>query len=67
MMIGEKKRKTRFFRRLLLVSRSLLAASSASFEAETKASLVSTPKVATSATSHRNFLKRLFEAAFDRR
>jgi len=66
-MIGETKRQIGVFRTLLLVSRSLLAASSARLETETKAAPVNTPEVATSARTHRNFVKRLFDAAFDGR
>jgi len=66
-MTGETKLKMGAFRTLLLVSRSLLAASSAGFETEISAAPVSTPEVATSATPQLNHLKRLFDAAFDRR
>jgi len=66
-MIGETKRQIGVFRTLLLVSSSLLAASSASLETETRAPPVRTPEVATSVTRHRNLLKGLFDAAFDRR
>jgi hypothetical protein len=66
-MIGEAKRKIGVFRTLLLVSRSLLAVSLASLETETKAARVSTPEVVTSAMTHLNFFKGLFDAAFDGR
>jgi hypothetical protein len=64
-MIGETKLKLGVCQKLLLVSRSLQAASPASLETETKAAPVSTPEVATSTMTHRNFFKRLFDAAFD--
>src|SRR5580658_5230612 len=66
-MIGETKRKIGVFRTLLLVSRSLLAASLASLETEAKAAPISTFELATAATTHRNFFKGLFDAAFDGR